>query len=101
MIADIVLLENQLLQARAEVDHLQRQLDQRRRNCKHTWDHPEGKYNPIRTEGRMYTDHMGFRPVERYMEPTSTPRWTKTCTTCGQVIETTETRTEEKVLPKW
>jgi len=75
-------------------------LDTLERECPHQWG--EVIYDPIKYPGyHSPGDPPGTMGVDRrlpsYVEPSTTPRWTRTCEVCGKVEITTRTQEEVKV----
>jgi hypothetical protein len=72
-------------------------LTRKRRECRHVWDDPNGKYTPeVREAYTLPGDPPGTMGVDWrgpcYVPRQSTPRWSRTCKTCGFVEQTAQTR---------
>jgi hypothetical protein len=73
--------------AQDKIEALQAQikaLKAEQKRCPHTWG--EVTYNPVETKGyyaRSPHAHVGRHSEDLWVPPTSTPRWTRTCTKCG------------------
>jgi len=91
--------------ARRALEDAQRQLKQAEqkvqqieRDCQHDWDvknepiYDEGYTCPGDPPGTMGVDWRG--PV--YVEPKTTPRWIRTCKTCGKVEHTCVSKQETR-----
>jgi hypothetical protein len=93
-------------QATREYREAQAVVEAFQRTCNHSWDHPEGKYDPIYHPGYSYpgdkpgTMGVDFRPGG-YVDARTEDRWTRTCTRCGKVETTTATRDIVKKEPRW
>jgi len=90
--------------AKTELERANYALTQLEANCNHTWSEP--KYTPIiRKPGWIEGDPPGFGGVDHrpgfYHSGSETPKWTRTCSTCGKTQETTSTSDEVIKHPKF
>jgi len=90
-------LETIVETARRKLAEAERNLKVSRKECRHVWDDPKGKYTPDVREayttpgdlpGTMGVDFRGPCHVPRQ----ETPKWTRTCTVCGHQAVTTQAK---------
>lgn len=95
--SDVAHAESQLRNARSALANLEAR-------CSHVWGRVvsdpiirKGYTEPGDVPGTMGID---FRP-SFYVPEQVTPRWTRTCTVCGKVEETTATDKQVSLTPKF
>ena len=93
----ILELERDAQNARDTAEKAQRRLDETRRNCRHIWDQPNGRYAPLVRRGyQMSGDPPGTMGVDWrgpcWVPEQVTPQWTRTCEICGKQEHTQHSR---------